>query len=43
MSTRYPLPELADLPDDIRQRILEVQARAVFVPNVFLMFARRPA
>lgn len=43
MSTRYPLPELADLPDDIRQRILEVQARAGFVPNVFLMFARRPA
>ncbi|MCX7693669.1 peroxidase-related enzyme [Tepidimonas taiwanensis] len=43
MSTRYPLPELADLPDDIRQRILEVQAKAGFVPNVFLMLARRPA
>ncbi|MEW6693706.1 hypothetical protein Tther_01697 [Tepidimonas thermarum] len=43
MSTRYPLPELADLPEDIRQRILDVQAKAGFVPNVFLMFARRPA
>lgn len=43
MSTRYPLAELADLPDDIRQRILEVQAKAGFVPNVFLMLARRPA
>ncbi|TSE26462.1 peroxidase-related enzyme [Tepidimonas sediminis] len=40
---RYPLPELKDLPDDIRARILEVQEKAGFVPNVFLMFARRPA
>ncbi len=43
MSPRYPLPELTDLPDDIRQRILDVQAKAGFVPNVFLMLARRPA
>jgi len=43
VSTRYPLPELANVPDDIRARILEVQEKAGFVPNVFLMFARRPA
>jgi len=43
MNPRYPLPELTDLPDDIRQRILDVQAKAGFVPNVFLMLARRPA
>ena len=43
MTTRYPLPDLADLPEDIRARILEVQEKAGFVPNVFLMFARRPA
>lgn len=43
MSPRYPLPELTDVPDDIRARILEVQEKAGFVPNVFLMLARRPA
>jgi uncharacterized peroxidase-related enzyme len=40
---RYPAPELADLPDDIRAKVLEVQEKAGFVPNVFLAFARRPA
>ena len=40
---RYPMPELKDVPEDIRQRILEVQEKAGFVPNVFLAFARRPA
>ena len=40
---RYPAPELKDLPDDIRARILEVQEKAGFIPNVFLAFARRPA
>lgn len=43
MSPRYPLPELTGLPDDIRDRILEVQEKVGFVPNVFLMLARRPA
>jgi uncharacterized peroxidase-related enzyme len=43
MSTRYPFPDLNDLPDDIRARILETQEKAGFVPNVFLAFARRPA
>jgi uncharacterized peroxidase-related enzyme len=40
--SRYPVPELADLPDDIRTKILEVQQKAGFVPNVFLTFAHRP-
>ncbi len=39
---RYPMPTLENLPDDIRARILEVQAKAGFVPNVFLALARRP-
>ena len=43
MTTRYPAPELKDLPDDIKAKVLEVQAKAGFVPNVFLAFARRPA
>ena len=41
--TRYPMPDLKDLPDDMRQRILEVQEKSGFVPNVFLALARRPA
>ena len=41
--SRYPLPSLDSLPEDIRARILEVQAKAGFVPNVFLALARRPA
>jgi uncharacterized peroxidase-related enzyme len=41
--SRWPVPELADLPDDLRSRILEVQAKAGFVPNVFLALAHRPA
>jgi uncharacterized peroxidase-related enzyme len=40
---RYPFPALTDLPEDIRARILEVQEKAGFVPNVFLALARRPA
>ena len=40
---RYPHPELKDLPEDMRQRILEVQEKSGFVPNVFLALARRPA
>jgi uncharacterized peroxidase-related enzyme len=41
--SRYPHPEIKDLPDDIRIKILEVQEKAGFVPNVFLALARRPA
>ena len=40
--SRYPVPELGDLPDDIRTRILGIQEKLEFVPNVFLAFARRP-
>lgn len=40
---RYPPPELKDLPEDMRARILEVQEKSGFVPNVFLALARRPA
>lgn len=42
-STRYPAPEIKYLPDDIQAKVLEVQEKAGFVPNVFLAFARRPA
>ncbi|WP_326532971.1 peroxidase-related enzyme [Pseudorhodoferax sp.] len=40
---RYPVPDVVDLPEDLRDRILEVQHKAGFVPNVFLALARRPA
>ena len=40
---RFPHPDLSSLPEDIRARILEVQEKAGFIPNVFLAFARRPA
>jgi uncharacterized peroxidase-related enzyme len=39
---RYPLAELASLPDDIRDKLVGVQEKAGFVPNVFLKLARRP-
>jgi uncharacterized peroxidase-related enzyme len=41
--SRYPVPNLEDLPEDIRARILEVQEKSGFVPNVFLALAHRPA
>jgi uncharacterized peroxidase-related enzyme len=41
--SRYPTPELKDLPEDIRAKVLEVQEKSGFVPNVFLALARRPA
>jgi uncharacterized peroxidase-related enzyme len=40
--SRYPTPSLPDLPDDIRERIMAVQEKSGFVPNVFLALARRP-
>ena len=40
--SRYPVPTLAELPDDIRARMLEVQEKAGFIPNVFLTLAHRP-
>jgi len=41
--SRYPVPSLAELPEDIRARIMEVQEKAGFVPNVFVALAHRPA
>lgn len=40
--SRYPVPELKDLPEDIRARILAVQEKSGFIPNVFLTLAHRP-
>ena len=41
--SRFAVPDLADVPEDVRERILAVQEKAGFVPNVFLMLAHRPA
>src|SRR3954471_15586324 len=41
--SRFPVPSLAQMPADIRERILAVQEKSGFVPNVFLVLARRPA
>tara|TARA_B100000676_G_scaffold285920_1_gene314966 strand:- start:4447 stop:5037 length:591 start_codon:yes stop_codon:yes gene_type:complete len=41
--SRYPVPELDELPDDLRDRIMAVQEKAGFVPNVFLALAHRPS
>jgi len=40
--SRFPVPEIAELPADLRDRILAVQEKAGFVPNVFLVLAHRP-
>ena len=40
--SRFPIPELSELPDDIRQRIHEVNEKAGFIPNIFLALAHRP-
>ena len=40
--SRYPVPDLNTLPEDLRTRILGVQEKAGFVPNVFLTLAHRP-
>jgi uncharacterized peroxidase-related enzyme len=40
--SRFPVPAIDELPDDIRARILKVQEKSGFVPNVFLVLARRP-
>ncbi|MFN5447349.1 MAG: peroxidase-related enzyme [bacterium] len=41
--SKFPVPELNDLPEDIRSVIIAVQEKAGFVPNVFLALAHRPA
>jgi 4-carboxymuconolactone decarboxylase len=40
--SRFPVPDLADMPEDIRNRILAVQEKSGFIPNVFLVLAHRP-
>lgn len=40
--SRFPVPEINDMPADIRERILAVQEKSGFVPNVFLTLAHRP-
>jgi uncharacterized peroxidase-related enzyme len=40
--SRFPVPDLNQLPDDVRERILAVQEKSGFVPNVFLALAHRP-
>jgi uncharacterized peroxidase-related enzyme len=40
--SRFPVPDIADLPEDMRARILVVQEKSGFVPNVFLALAHRP-
>lgn len=41
--SRFAVPELADIPEDIRARMLEVQEKAGFIPNVFFTLAHRAA
>jgi uncharacterized peroxidase-related enzyme len=40
--SRFPVPDLKSLPEDVRARILSVQEKSGFVPNVFLALAHRP-
>ena len=40
--SRYPVPEIGDLPQDIREKVLAIQEKSGFVPNVFLALAHRP-
>jgi uncharacterized peroxidase-related enzyme len=40
--SRYPVPKLEELPLDVRDRMLQVQEKAGFIPNVFLALAHRP-
>ena len=41
--SRYPIPEVLDLPADLSEMILKVQEKTGFMPNVFLTLAHRPA
>lgn len=40
--SRFPIPDINDLPDDLKERMLAVQEKAGFIPNVFLTLAHRP-
>ena len=40
--SRFPVPDVNDLPDDIKEKVLAIQKRSGFIPNVFLALAYRP-
>src|SRR5689334_12701979 len=40
--SRFPVPALVDMPEDVRARLLTVQEKSGFIPNVFLVLAHRP-
>ncbi|MBF2754526.1 MAG: peroxidase-related enzyme [Gammaproteobacteria bacterium AqS3] len=40
--SRYPVPDLNELPDDLKQMVLKIQEKTGFIPNVFLAKAHRP-
>ena len=42
LAKRFPTPSIGQMPEDIRSRILAVQEKSGFVPNVFLTLAYRP-
>jgi len=42
IAKRFPTPSMESLPDDIRTRLLALQEKSGFVPNVFLTLAYRP-
>ena len=40
--SRFPVPSIEELPDDLREQVLQVQEKTGFIPNVFLTLAHRP-
>ena len=40
--SRFPIPDINELPDDLKERVLAVQEKAGFIPNIFLALAHRP-
>jgi uncharacterized peroxidase-related enzyme len=40
--SRFPIPDINELPDDLKRRVLVVQEKAGFIPNIFLALAHRP-
>ena len=40
--SRFPVPALSDMPEDIRERLFAVQEKSGFIPNVFFVLANRP-
>ena len=41
--SRFPVPDINQLPDDMKERILAVQDKAGFVPNVFCLLYTSPS